>query len=208
MRKEVRAAGGIGKRRVTTISIVVLWLLAFTLMPSAGWAVKYDMCETGISVNEVVSLARDHDIPVMRSGIVGIREHFDPKLVDDSFYKSSEVYYRTTIAGQPSTVYLRLTDNPKSLYEIEVRIFNIKNKIEFIQDMIKILQQKYGTYRERMETVSRYYEWKPDADSRIVLKGPGVEVSIVYTDIEMKRALDAQRRQEKQRSIHKDGSEF
>ena len=169
---------------------------------------KFDIWETGIGINEVVSVASNHDIPIMRSGIVAIREHFDPKLIDDLFYKSSEVYYRTTISGQPSTVYLRLTDNPKSLYEIEVRLFNISNKKEFIHEMINVLQQKYGAYRERMETVFRYYEWKPDENSRIVLKGPGAEVSIIYTDIEMKRALDAQRRQEKQRSIHKDGSKF
>jgi hypothetical protein len=102
-----------------------------------------------------------------------------------------------------------VTDNAKFLYEVEVRLSNInKNKNEFVKEMINVLQQKYGTYRERMETVFRYYEWKPDENSRIILKGPGAEVLIIHTDIEMKRALDAQRRQERQRSIHKDGSKF
>jgi hypothetical protein len=76
---------GNGIRAVTTSTTVVLLLMTFISMPSVSWAVKFDIWETGISINEIVSLARNHDIPIMRSGIVTIREHFDPKLVDDSF---------------------------------------------------------------------------------------------------------------------------
>jgi len=130
--QEVEKTKGIRKRAVTKFHLVVLLLMMFILIPSAGWAVTFDIWETGISINEIVSLASNHDIPIMRSGIVAIREHFDPKLV----------------------------------------------------------------------------EWNPDENSRIALKGPGAEVSIIYTDIEMKRSLDAQRRQERQRSIHKDGGKF
>ncbi len=69
---------GIGKRVARTACAVFLLLILCLSKPCAGWAVKFDNWETGISVNEIVSLASNHDIPIMRSGIVSIREHFDP----------------------------------------------------------------------------------------------------------------------------------
>jgi hypothetical protein len=62
-----------------------------------------------MSINEVVSLAFKHDIPIARDGIIHGSKKFNPKLINDNFYKASTLYYRTNISGRNSTVYLRLT---------------------------------------------------------------------------------------------------
>jgi len=53
-----------------------------------------------MSINEVVSLAFKHDIPIAREGIYHTYKKSDPKLIDDKFYKASSLYYSTNISGR------------------------------------------------------------------------------------------------------------
>jgi len=161
-----------------------------------------------MSMNEVVGLARKHDIPIMRDGINAIRERFDPKFIDDKFYKASTIYYRTIISGQSSSVNLKLTDDPKFVYEIEVKLFGIKGGELFTKEMVGILSQKYGPYKERKELVFQVYEWRPDKFSQILMKVFGPEASIIYTDLRIKELLGNQRREKERRSINKDAGKF
>jgi hypothetical protein len=117
--------------------------------PTLSFGITFDIWETGMSVNEVVALARQHDIPIARENIYHVSKRFDPKLIDDNFYKASVLYYRTTISGRNSIVYLRLTDDPKFIAEIDVKLFGITDGELFTKEMLGILNQKYGRYKER-----------------------------------------------------------
>jgi hypothetical protein len=141
-------------RKLVFISL----LITVIIFPTAFSAIKFDIWETGMSINEVVSLAFKHDIPIARDGIIHGSKKFDPKLIDDNFYKASALYYRTNISGRNSIVYLRLTGDSKFVREIEVRLFGISDRELFTKEMVDILSKKYGPYKERWETVFRVYE--------------------------------------------------
>jgi hypothetical protein len=187
---------------------LILSFSFLVLFPSDSSAIKFDIWETGMSINEVVSLARQHDIPIAGDGIVHGYKKFNSKLVDEKFYKASALYYRTIISGRNSTVYLRLTGDSKFVREIEVRLFAIKDRELFTKEMVGILSKKYGRSKELRETVFRAYEWRPDKSSRILMRGWSAEASITYTDLKIKEHLEKQRIEKDKKSIKKDAEKF
>jgi hypothetical protein len=188
--------------------VLIFSAVALGIIPSVSFAITFDIWETGMSINEVVGLAKEHDIPIMREGIIAIRNKFDPKLIDDNFYKASTLYYRTDISGRNSIVYLRLTDDPKFISEIEVRLFGITNRDLFTKEMLGILNPKYGSYKEIIETVFRVYEWRPEKYSQVRMRVFGSEASIIYTDLRIKEHFEDQRREKEKKSIKKDSDKF
>ncbi len=188
------------------LSLMVLVSLA--LSPGSLWAVQFDMWETGMDMNEIVSVARKYNIPIARSGIVHGYSKFDQKLLDDRFFKASVLEYRTKVGEYGSKVLLKLSDQPKQLYEIEVGIYGIKHRDDFLKEMIGILKQKYGTYKERKEFVFTYLEWKPDANSQIILRMSSVEASVFYTDPRMKEVVETRRKEKEIDAIRKGGKTF
>jgi hypothetical protein len=176
--------------------------------PTLCFGIAFDIWETGMSVNEVVSLAREHDIPIAREGIIHGRSKFDAKLIDDNFFKASVLEYRTKIGEYGSRVSLKLTDPPKQVYEIEVGVYGIRNREEFLKEMIGILKQKYGLYKERRDWVFRYFEWKPDGNSQILLRMSSGEASVFYIDPGMKEAVEARKKEKELGAFRKDGKKF
>ena len=189
-------------------SVLIFSLAALIMFPTVSFGITFDIWETGISINEVVSLAREHDIPIMREGIIAIRNKFDPKLIDDNFYKASAIYYRTNISGRSSIVHLRLTDDPKFVCEIEVKLFGISDRELFTKEMLEILNQKYGPYKKLKEVVFRVYEWRPDQFSQVLMRVFSSEASITYIDLRIKEFLENQRREKEKKSIKKDAGKF
>jgi mRNA degradation ribonuclease J1/J2 len=190
-----------------------MWVLIFfaaTLVtfPGVSFGITFVIWETGMSINEVVSLARENDIPIGKDGLIHGYKKFDPKLIDGNFYKASTLYYRTNLSGRNSVVYLRLTDDPKFIREIEVRLFGITNRELFTEEMIKILSQKYGSYKEVRETAFRFYQWRPDKYSQVRMRVSSAEASIIYTDLRIKEHFENQRREKEKKSIKKDSDKF
>jgi len=188
--------------------VLIFSAVALGTIPSVSFAITFDIWETGMSINEVVGLAREHDIPIMREGIIAIRNKFDPKLIDDNFYKASTLYYRTNLSGRDSIVYLKLTDNPKFVHEIEVRLFGITDRELFAKEMLGILSKKYGSYKEVRETVFKGYKWSPDKYSQVLMRVTGAEASITYIDLRIKEHFEDQRREKEKKSIKKDSDKF
>jgi hypothetical protein len=189
------------------------WILMFSVvtsitLPAVSFAITFDIWETGMSINEVVGLARQHDIPIARDGLIHVYNKFNPKLIDDNFYKASTLYYRTNLSGRNCVVYLRLTDDPKFVREIEVRLFGITNRELFTEEMLGILSQKYGPYKEVAETVFRFYQWMPEKYSQVRMRVFGPEASIIYTDLRIKDLLESQRREKERKSFKKDSEKF
>jgi hypothetical protein len=177
------------------------WVLIFSfsfliLFASDSLAIKFDIWETGMSINEVVSLARQHDIPIASDGIVHGRKKFDPALLNKEFYKGSSLYYKTNILGRDSTVYLRLTGDSEFVREIEVRLFGISDRELFTKEMLGILSKKYGRYKGLRET------------SRILMRAWSAEASITYTDLKIKEYLERERIEKEKKSITKDAEKF
>jgi hypothetical protein len=187
---------------------LILSFSFLVLFPSDSLAIRFDIWETGMSINEVVNLARQHDIPIASDAIVHGSKKFEPGLLNKEFYKASALYYKTNISGRDSTVYLRLTGDSKFVREIEVRLFGISDRELFTKEMVGILSKKYGRYKELRETVFRVYEWRPDKSSRILMRAWSAEASITYTDLKIKEYLEKQRIEKEKKSIKKDAEKF
>ena len=183
-------------------------LVVLIMLPAISSAVSFDCWRTGMSINEVVRLAQEHDIPIAREGLIHARKGFDPKLIDDKFYKASAVYYRTSLSGRTTTIYLRFTDDPKFVREIEVRFHSIKDKELFTKEMLGILSKKYGSYKKLGGLFDKSYEWRPDRYSQILMRVLGGGASIFYTDLRIKKDFEEQRRQKEKESINKDAGKY
>ena len=188
--------------------LVIFSFVVLIVTPALSFGIAFDIWETGMSINEVVGLARKHDIPIARENIYHGSKKFDPKLIDDNFYKASVLYYRTTISGRDSIVYLRLTDDPKFIAEIDVKLLGITDRELFTKEMLGIMNQKYGSYKEVTETVFRFYQWTPDKYSQVRMRVFGPEASIIYTDLRIKELFESQRREKERKSIKKDSDKF
>jgi len=106
-----------------------LMILAVVLLfPGISRAISFGIWETGMSIEEVVSVAREHDIPIARSGLIIGSKRFDPKVINGDFYKAPSAEYRTTISENQASICLRFMDEPKLVYEIETKIFIQKEK--------------------------------------------------------------------------------
>jgi hypothetical protein len=176
--------------------------------PLSSPGVSFDFWETGMTINEVVSTAQKHDVPIARSGIVHGYSKFERKLLDDKFFTAPVLEYKTKVGNNGAILYLRLSDKPKQVYEIEVAIVGLKNAEEFMREMIGILKQKYGPFTERKEVFFHYFEWKEDANSQITLRKSSIEVHVFYTDPKMKEIVEARRKEKELGSVRKDGKQF
>ncbi len=188
--------------------VLIVFVSALITGPGVCFGLTFDIWETGMSINEVVSLARQHDIPIAREGLIHEYKKFDRKLIDGNFYNASTLYYRTSLFGRDSVVYLRLTDDSKFVREIEVRLSVITDRELFAEEMLRILNQKYGLCKEVKEPVVRYYRWRPDRDSQVRMRLFGPEASIIYTDLRIQADFEDQRREKVRKSIPKDSDKF
>jgi hypothetical protein len=188
--------------------VLFMVVLISGLFTGTSSAVRFNMWETEMSINEVVAVARKHNIPIARSGIVHGYSGFEQKLLDDNFFKAPVLEYQTRIGGFGSKVYLKMTDQPRQVYEIEVGIYGIKDRQQFTEEMVDILKEKYGPYRERKEIVFQYFEWSPDKNARIVLRMSTSEASVFYTDPRMKQGVEAKKKEKEIDAIRKDGKKF
>lgn len=85
--------------------LLLIALVSVVVYPNSSSAVKFDMWETGMGINEIVSVARKYNIPIARTGIVHGYSKFDQKLLDDQFFKASVLEYRTKVGEYGSKVF-------------------------------------------------------------------------------------------------------
>ncbi len=182
--------------------------IALALSSGDSLAAKFDIWETGMDINQIVSVAREHNIPIARSGIVHGYSKFEQKLVDDQFFKAPVLEYNARFGEYGSKVFLKLSEQPKQLYEIEIRINGIKFRDDFVKEMVGTLKQKYGPYRERKDWVFHYYEWRPEESSQVILRMGSGAASIFYIDPRMKEIVEARRKEKEIGAIRRDGKIF
>ena len=107
------------ERRMINL-LLLLALASLVLFPSSSSAAKFDMWETGMDINEIVNVARKHNIPIPRTNIVHGYSKFDQKLLDDQFFKASALEYGTnpTHGVGPRQVSDDLSSLEKALKEL------------------------------------------------------------------------------------------
>jgi hypothetical protein len=156
-------------------------------------AIEFDLWRTGMSLKEIIAVARSNDIPLFPNKVYSGGKGFNPNRINENFYKSTTFAYQTDLLGKHCVVKLLTTgEEPKWLYEIEVDFTGAMQDKGFYEELIKILSSKYGRPGTRKETVFSHYLWKPELKSEVVLKWYSHPI-LHYIDTEIKEVALTQR---------------
>ena len=175
-------------------------------------AIEFDIWRTGMSLSEIVAVAQAKDIPLFANKVITGSKGFDPRFLNDSFFKSSVFAYNTELLGKRCQVRLMTTDEqPKWLYEIEVSFVGAKQDKGFYEELLKLLTIKYGRPGTQRETIYLHKLWKPEPKGEVVLKWYAHPI-LHYIDTDIKKMADTQRsykyQDKKEGFIKKDADKF
>jgi len=188
----------------------IIFLLIF--LPNSVLSAQFDIWETGMTLSQVVETARQNDIPIRQSGIIGINKGFNQKLINERFWEADSVEYITTLLGYGAKVILKIhPDWPRRVYEIEIRFAGKSSSQEFKSELVKMLTEKYGRPDKSSVNLHKAYRWEPDENDQILLTMYSFPI-LSYADTLLKNHALKQKGYEAQNQKHgytkKDSSKF
>lgn len=189
-----------------------LFLLTITVLLTSvwsSWAISFDIWETGLSRQEVVSLARQYNIPLAKNRVQANAKAFDARLVAG---ETDNFYYYTNLLEHPAIVNMRLSpqrDNyGQFLYEIDIQF----SKRDLRPFLVKLLEDKYGPGSKKFDMIRKILVWRPEQDSDVTLITTPALLQLVYTDTKIKAFADKLRKSTytlpKKPLSHKDAGRF
>ena len=190
-----------------------LFLLTITVLFTSvwsSWAISFDIWETGMSRQQIVALARQHNLPLAKDRFRSNVKSFDPQLVvgeTDSFY------YYTNLLDHSALVRMRLSpkrDNyGQFLYEIDIQF---SNKRDLRPYLVKLLEDKYGPGSTTFDMIRKILVWHPEQDGEVTLINTPALLQLIYTDTKIKTFAEKLRKSTyalpRKPSAHKDVERF
>jgi hypothetical protein len=159
--------------------IVVAWV------PPA-FAIDFDIWETGLSRQEIFSLAQRHDLPLSKSSLNFPNQKYNPQLLVGD---ATSYYYHTTLLNHHARVALRLSPAKAGygqfLYEIEILFADHRKTRDFDSYVLDMLQKKYGRPSRGINIVQDHFVWRPESDCEVRLITSGHTLQIKYTDLKI-----------------------
>lgn len=166
-----------------------LFLTLFTLMiwASPVCAVSFDIWKTGMARQEVFSLARQHNLPLARSGLIHASKRFNSQLLAG---QATSYYYPSTLVGHHAGIHLRFSPDKvgygQFLYEIEVAFLGNGKNRDLFPYVFKILRGKHGSPARESNILQQHYIWRPEPQGEVRLIDSGNELRITYTDLKIR----------------------
>jgi hypothetical protein len=164
-----------------------LFLLTITALLTtvwSSWAISFDIWETGLSRQQIVSLARQHDVPLAKDRLRSNVKSFDPQLVageTDSFY------YYTSLLDHFALVHMRLSPQRGNygqfLYEIDIQFSSARDLRPYL---VKLLDDKYGPGSMKFDMARKILVWHPEKDGEVTLITTPALLQLIYTDTKIK----------------------
>jgi hypothetical protein len=154
-------------------------------------AIQYDVWQTGMSRQEMVTTAEKQNLPVAKDGTRHISKTFNQAMIEG---EATRFYYVTTLYQSPATVYLSFTPSifgeAQKLYDIEVVFTDKARYIELHPYLALLMMEPYG----KGQNYENYWEhqlvWHPGVNAEVRLVRNPDQVKLKYTDFEI-RALGA-----------------
>jgi hypothetical protein len=154
---------------------------------SPAFAIDFDIWETGMSRQEIFSLAQRYDLPLSTSSVNFPNQRYNPKLlVRDAI----SYYYHTTLLDHHARIALHLSPAKAGygqfLYEIEILFTDHRKTKDFDAYVLNMLQKKYGRPSRGTNIVQNYYVWKTDPESEVrLITGGGSTLQKKYSDLKI-----------------------
>ena len=166
--------------------------LFFSLLFAMPWAppafaINFDIWKTGMSRQEIFSLARHYDLPLSTSAVNIPNQKYNPKLL---VREATSYYYHTTLLNHHARIALHLSPAKAGygqfLYEIEILFTDHRKTKDFDSYVFDMLRKKYGRPSRSTTIVQDHYFWRTDPDSKVRLTtGGGRTLQIKYTDLKI-----------------------
>jgi hypothetical protein len=146
----------------------------------------FDVWESAMDIEEIISTARFHDIPLHKNGIISINKKFNP-LVSSKYAKTAtHYYYKTKLLGKYARVDLFLTPSSKKLHTLSINwhgMANKNNRSGFEKEITEMLSQKYGSPKNHTRQIfGKTKTWTPSNRTKIDLEMTSGNYILVYKD--------------------------
>jgi hypothetical protein len=151
----------------------------------------FDVWKSGMDIEESISAARFHDIPLHKNGIISINKKFNPLMSSKYAKTATHYYYKTKLLGKYARVDLFLTPSSKKLYTLSIDwhgMANKNNRAGFEKEITEMLSPKYGSPKKQIPQIfGQTKTWVPSSNVTINLKMTSGNYILTYEDSKMLR---------------------
>ncbi|BCS96211.1 hypothetical protein DSLASN_18430 [Desulfoluna limicola] len=151
---------------------------------------KFDIWKSGIDIYEILTIARNNNIPLHRDGLISTNKNFNPKVCRKYANSATKYYYNTKLLGQYCKVELFLTPKSKLLHSLSIRWNNTgsKDKLELEKEVKNIIMKKYGGPKKlSTEVFGKTYHWSPKPHINIESSFSASGGVLLYKDTKIQR---------------------
>jgi hypothetical protein len=162
-----------------------LLLLFVMIRVPPAFAIDFDIWETGMSRQEIFSLAQRYDLPLSTSSANLPNQKYNPRLL---VREATSYYYHTTLLNHHARIALHLS-YPRAgygqfLYEIEILFTDHRKTKDLDSYVLDMLQKKYGRPSRGTNIIQKHYVWRETSESEVrLITGGGRTLQIKYTDL-------------------------
>lgn len=159
-------------------------VLILMMLASPVWAISFDIWKTGLSRQEIVSLAQQQNLALAKNRVEALAKSFNLQLVSG---ETESFCYNTKLLEQPAFVQLLMTPRKggyeQYLYEIDIQF---SKKADLRSYLIKLLEEKYGVGSPKFDIIRKILVWHPEPDNVITLITTPALLQLTYTDTKIK----------------------
>ncbi len=149
----------------------------------------FDVWRSGMNIGEILAVARSHDIPLHKDGIISINKKFNPATSSKYAKTATHYYYKTKLLGKYAKVDLFLIPSSKRLHTLSIDwhgMANKNNRAGFEEEITETLSAKYGSPGKRYgQLLGKAKTWSPSPRIAIELQMTSGNFIAIYKDIEI-----------------------
>ena len=164
-------------------------------------AFHFDIWKSGMDIEEILSAARFHDIPLHKNGIISINKKFNPLMCSKYAKTATHYYYKIKLLGKYAKVDLFLTPSSKKLHTLSINwhgMANKNNRAGFEEEITELLSPKYGTPKKQIpQLFGQTKTWVPSSRITIGLKMTSGNYILTYQDTAMLQLNQTEQKQRK-----------
>jgi hypothetical protein len=163
---------------------------------------QFDIWPFGGTLEKVIHIAQDNDIPLNKSGLISMDKHFHPKVWKSM--DSDHFYYNTNLLGHFAKVELYFTPVSKNLHTVTINWSNQnKNDSKLAAEIISMVSQKYGEPgRKHKELFSSVLEWIFENENQIKMQIRSNNILLNYLHKELRQRDEEEREAIKVQTIN------
>jgi hypothetical protein len=192
------------------------YILILLIVITTMHAFHFDKWKSGVTLEDVVQIAYENNIPITKGSFPLIQNKFDWRHLRN-YQKERELKYYTSLFGKKALVRLYFTQATKRLYKIQISWGHSSfsgDKDEFENMLYVLLDKKYGTRNIGMPSdfgdyvFNKYRYWIIDKQTKIIAKRNASGIYLIYQDNNIVQEHEKVKQKKKLKIIMKDAAKI